>query len=92
MRGFGGILTFDLEGGERAATAFAEALELVSLAPSLGGVETLISPPMHTSHAAFDPAERRALGIADGALRLSIGIEDVREILEDLDKGFRALA
>ncbi len=90
MRGYGGMLTFEVDGGEPAARRFAEALRLIAIAPSLGGVESLVSPPIHTSHASLTPEERRAAGIADGALRLSVGIEDAGDLVDDLRRGLAA--
>jgi cystathionine beta-lyase/cystathionine gamma-synthase len=92
MKGFGGMLAFDLRGGEPAARRFAEALRLVALAPSLGSVQTLICPPIHTSHSSLSPEERRKLGILDGSLRLSVGIEEPADLIADLELGFEALA
>lgn len=85
FQGFGGVLAFDLGSGEAAASVLAN-LRLATAAPSLGGVETLVSRPMLTSHAALSPAEREAVGISDGLVRLSIGIEDADELIEDLDQ------
>lgn len=90
MRGFGGMLSFDVRGGEAAATRFADALRLVAIAPSLGGVESLICPPIHTSHASIPPEERRRAGISDGSLRLSVGVEDVDDLIADLRRGLAA--
>jgi cystathionine gamma-synthase len=91
MKGFGGMLAFDLKAGVRAARRFAEALRVVAIAPSLGGVESLISPPVHTSHHFLSPEERKNLGIEDGSLRLSVGAEDPADLLRDLERGFDAL-
>jgi cystathionine beta-lyase/cystathionine gamma-synthase len=83
MRGFGGMLALDL-GSLEAARRFLGAVRLCSLAESLGGVETLVSHPATMTHAAV-PAERRAeLGIADGLVRISAGIEDIEDLEEDL--------
>jgi cystathionine gamma-synthase len=90
MRAFGGIVTFDVAGGEPAARRFAEALRRIAIAPSLGGVETLICPPIHTSHARVPPAERRQSGITEGSLRLSVGVEDVEDLIDDLKRGLAA--
>ena len=89
-KGFGGMLTFDL-GGYDAAKALLDRLEVMSLAESLGGVETLISHPATMTHASV-PAERRAeLGIGDGMVRISVGLEDVEDLLADLDRGLAAV-
>jgi cystathionine beta-lyase/cystathionine gamma-synthase len=85
-RGFGGVLSFDLGSLERAR-AFLGGLTLCTLAESLGGVETLISHPATMSHASLPEPERRRLGIGEGLLRLSVGLEDVEDILADLKAG-----
>lgn len=92
MRGFGNVVTFDLRGGEAAASRFVEALERFALAPSLGGVESLVSPPALTSHASVPAVERERIGVRAGSLRLSVGVEDVEDLLADLDRAFNALA
>jgi cystathionine gamma-lyase/cystathionine beta-lyase/cystathionine gamma-lyase/homocysteine desulfhydrase len=89
-KGFGAMLSFDL-GSYGAAKRFLDALEVMSLAESLGGVETLISHPATMTHASV-PAERRAkLGIGDGLVRISVGIEEVDDLLADLARGFAAV-
>jgi cystathionine beta-lyase/cystathionine gamma-synthase len=87
--GFGGMLSFELKGGVEAARRFMRQITLPISAPSLGGVETLITLPATTSHSSMLPEERRRLGISDGLIRLSVGIEATEEILEDFG---RALA
>ncbi|HRC85037.1 MAG TPA: PLP-dependent aspartate aminotransferase family protein, partial [Thermoanaerobaculia bacterium] len=87
--GFGGVLTLDL-GGLPAAKAFLEALRVMSLAESLGGVETLASHPASMTHASMPLAEREALGITDGLVRISVGIEDLKDLLGDLDRALTA--
>ncbi len=85
MRGFGGLMTFDV-GSLEAARTVLPRFKLMSLAESLGGVETLISHPAIMTHASV-PAERRAaIGITDGMIRISVGIEDVDDLKEDLDQ------
>ena len=71
---------------------FLSGLSLCTLAESLGGVETLISHPATMSHASLPADERRRLGVGDGLLRLSVGIEDVADILEDLESGLNAVS
>ena len=83
MMGFGGMLSFELP-GERAATDFLRQLTLIIAAVSLGGVETLVSLTMHMSHATLSADERRACGIADGLVRLSVGIETIDDLISDL--------
>jgi cystathionine beta-lyase/cystathionine gamma-synthase len=85
MRGFGGLISFDV-GSLEAARTVLPRFKLMSLAESLGGVETLISHPAIMTHASV-PADRRAsIGITDGMIRISVGIEDVADLKEDLDQ------
>lgn len=91
LDGFGGMLGVELAGGGEAATRFVRALRLCRVAPSLGGVETLVSEPRHTSHAALAPAEREAIGIADGFVRFSLGIEDADDIIADIEQALQAV-
>ena len=86
LDGCGGMLSIVLEGGGEAADRFCANLSLAAAAPSLGGVETLVSQPRHTSHVDLSPAGRDALGIPDGFVRISVGLED----LEDLKGDFGA--
>jgi cystathionine gamma-synthase len=83
MDGYGGMLALELAGGAAAADAFVARLQLVLHATSLGGVDTLICEPRFTSHAHMTPDARAALGIPDGFLRVSVGIEDVRDLIAD---------
>jgi cystathionine beta-lyase/cystathionine gamma-synthase len=85
MRGFGGLITFDV-GSLDAAKAILPRFRLMSLAESLGGVETLISHPAIMTHASVPPDRRGAIGITDGMIRISVGIEDVEDLKEDLDQ------
>ncbi len=89
--GFGGMLSFELAGGIDAAQRFIDALSLPVAAPSLGGVETLITLPALTSHAGLDPDERRAIGVGDALLRVSVGIEATDDLLEDFARALDAL-
>eukprot|EP01101_Sappina_pedata_P000622 TRINITY_DN10820_c0_g1_i1.p2 TRINITY_DN10820_c0_g1~~TRINITY_DN10820_c0_g1_i1.p2 ORF type:complete len:395 (-),score=211.77 TRINITY_DN10820_c0_g1_i1:62-1246(-) len=89
--GFGGMITFFLKGGLAESRRFLEALQLLALAESLGGVESLIEHPAIMTHASV-PAEVRAeLGIDDSLIRLSVGVEDLEDILADLERGFSAV-
>jgi cystathionine beta-lyase/cystathionine gamma-synthase len=90
MQGFGGMLSMVVRGGAPAADAFSEALRLALVAPSLGGVETLVSQPRHTSHIHQSPEERLDLGIPDGFLRLSIGVEGLQDLKDDFSAGLQA--
>jgi len=82
--GFGAMLSFELEGGEDAVRAFLDGLQCITLAESLGGVESLIAHPATMTHAAMAPEARRAAGISDTLLRLSVGIEDIADLLRHL--------
>jgi len=84
MDGFGGMLSLVLDGGADAADAFVAALEVALVAPSLGGVETLVSQPRHTSHRGMTAEELAAQGIPDGFVRISVGVEDVEDLKADL--------
>ena len=83
--GFGAMLSFELEGGEAAAQSFVEGLRHFTLAESLGGVESLICHPAGMTHAAMAPEARRRAGIADGLLRVSVGIEDETDLVRDIE-------
>lgn len=89
LAGFGGMLSFVVRGGDAAACRVMSRFELVAVAPSLGGVESLASMPCHTSHVALSRDQRLAAGIDDGFIRLSVGIEDLDDLRGDLE---RALA
>jgi cystathionine gamma-synthase/cystathionine gamma-lyase len=84
MRGFGGMVSFTLRGDAQRTFAFAKATKLFSLAESLGGVESLIGIPARMTHGAIPPAERERRGITDTLVRLSVGIEDADDLIEDL--------
>ncbi len=83
LDGYGGMLSIVLEGGGEAADRFCTSLSLAAAAPSLGGVETLVSQPRHTSHVDLSSAERDALGIPDGFVRISVGLEDLEDLKAD---------
>jgi cystathionine beta-lyase/cystathionine gamma-synthase len=89
LDGYGGMLALELSGGGRAADRFLRRLKLFTHAPSLGGVDSLISEPRHTSHAHMTPAERAAIGIPDGFLRVSVGVEDADDLIADLEQALR---
>ncbi len=89
MAGFGGMLAFELAGGAAAAERLLKRFRLIRNAPSLGGVDTIVSEPRLTSHAHMTPAERAAAGIPDGFIRMSVGIEAVEDLIEDLEAGLR---
>jgi len=92
MTGFGGMVSFELEGGVAAADAFACATRVFTLAESLGGVESLVEVPTSMTHASIPAEERRAAGLADGLVRLSVGIEHVDDLLDDCRRALAAAA
>src|SRR5512137_1507521 len=92
MSGFGGMLAFVVRGGLPAATAFLKAVRIFACAESLGGVESLVEHPAIMTHASVPPETRRRLGIDDGLVRVSAGIESADDLLADLDRGLAAAA
>jgi cystathionine gamma-lyase len=86
MQGFGGMVTIELAGDLATARRFLERVEVFALAESLGGVESLIEHPAIMTHASLPPAQRQALGIGDTLIRLSVGIEDVDDLIAALDQ------
>ena len=90
MKGFGGVVSFLLDGGLREASRFVDACKLATIAPSLGGVETLIEQPALMSYYELTTAEREAIGIYDSLIRLSVGIEDADDLIADLAQALDA--
>jgi cystathionine gamma-lyase/cystathionine beta-lyase/cystathionine gamma-lyase/homocysteine desulfhydrase len=90
MSGFGSMITFET-GSLKNANKMLKKVQVCSLGESLGGVETLISHPATMTHAALGEKGRRAIGITDGLVRISVGIENVNDILEDLDQALAAI-
>jgi cystathionine beta-lyase/cystathionine gamma-synthase len=86
LDGFGGMVGLELTGGPKAAERVLKRLKLVTHAPSLAGVETLVSEPRYTSHKGISPEDRATLGIPDGFLRLSCGLEEAEDIIADLQQ------
>ncbi len=86
MSGFGGMITFYMKGGLEPARKLLERVKVFSLAESLGGVESLIEHPAIMTHASVPPEVRKELGIDDGLVRLSVGIEDINDLLRDLEQ------
>jgi cystathionine beta-lyase/cystathionine gamma-synthase len=84
--GFGGVVSMVVRGGDDAALRVLQRLRLMCVAPSLGGVETLVSMPRFTSHSALTRERRHAVGIEDGFVRLALGIEDARDLVADLEQ------
>jgi cystathionine beta-lyase/cystathionine gamma-synthase len=91
LEGFGGMVSFELNGGLAAAERFMQRLTIPIVAPSLGGVETLVTRPATTSHAGMSARERQAAGITDSLIRLSVGIEDTRDLIEDFEHALNGL-
>ncbi|MCJ2066240.1 cystathionine gamma-synthase [Methylobacterium sp. J-088] len=89
--GFGAMLSFELAGGLEAVRAFVGAVQVFTLAESLGGVESLVAHPPTMTHAAMDPDARAIAGITDGLLRLSVGLEAEDDLLADLSRGLEAV-
>jgi cystathionine beta-lyase/cystathionine gamma-synthase len=89
MRGFGGMISFEL-GSLAAAAAFLRNVRLCALAESLGGVESIITHPASMTHAAVPPEERKRIGVTDGMVRISVGLEDADDIIRDLDAALHA--
>ncbi|MEF8799811.1 MAG: PLP-dependent aspartate aminotransferase family protein [Halolamina sp.] len=91
MAGYGGMLSFELDGDMDDAAAFLEALTTFTLAVSLGGVESLVELPAGMTHEPIPKAEREKLGITDTLVRMSVGVEAVEDLLADLERGFAAM-
>ena len=89
--GFGGMISFEINGNLQQAKTFVESTQLFLLAESLGGVESLIELPALMTHASIAAEERKKIGIADGLIRLSVGIEDVDDLLHDLEQAFKLI-
>lgn len=88
MKGFGGMITFYIKGGMDSARKFLENVEIFALAESLGGVESLIEHPAIMTHASVPAENRKALGIDDALIRLSVGVEDLSDLINDLKSAF----
>jgi cystathionine beta-lyase/cystathionine gamma-synthase len=91
MRGGGGVLSFEIEGTGEDAKKVSEALRLFALAPSLGGVESLVSLPVLTSHAMISAEQRQKMGVTEQMIRLSVGIEHVNDLIADLEHALKAV-
>ncbi len=91
MKGYGGMLTLILKGGLDSAKIFLERTEVFSLAESLGGVESLIEHPAIMTHASIPPEVREEIGISDGLVRLSVGIESLDDLIQDLEFSLKGL-
>jgi len=91
MGGFGGMISLELGSAERART-MVESTQLFALAESLGGVESLIGHPASITHASVPKAMREAMGLTDGLVRLSVGIEDVQDLVADLEQALKKVS
>ena len=89
LDGFGGMLAIELVGGGRSAERFLRRLRLIKHAPSLGGVDSVVSEPRFTSHSHLSSEERAALGVPDGFLRVSVGIENVDDLIADIEQALK---
>ncbi len=89
FRGGGGMVTFKVKGGDKKGLEFMKKLKIIKEAASLGGVESLVSMPFNTSHYSLSPEERKAMGIEEGTVRFSVGIEDIEDIISDLEQALR---
>jgi cystathionine beta-lyase/cystathionine gamma-synthase len=89
LDGFGGMMALELAGGGKAADRFLRRLKLITHAASLGGVDTLVSEPRYTSHASLSSEERARIGIPDGFVRVSVGIEDADDIIADVEQALK---
>jgi len=87
--GFGGMLSFELKGGVEAAERFMKAVTLPIVAPSLGSVESLMTRPATTSHLSMSPEDRKRIGIADGLIRFSVGIEATEDLVRDFEQALQ---
>ena len=87
--GIGGMLSFEPKGGVRAAERFVDRVQVPIRAPSLGGVESLVTRPATTSHSGMAPEDRKRLGISDSLIRVSVGLEATEDLIEDFDQALR---
>jgi cystathionine gamma-synthase len=92
MSGGGGMVSFEVEGTGDDARRLTESLRLFTLAPSLGGVESLVSIPVLTSHAMIDPEQRKKMGVTEQMIRLSVGIENADDLIADLEHALEAVS
>ena len=89
MSDFGGMLSFELKGGYKAGETLMNSLGLITLAVSLGNIDSLIQHPASMTHSTVSPEERRRMRITDGLVRFSVGLEDIKDILTDLEQGLQ---
>jgi O-succinylhomoserine sulfhydrylase len=91
MRGGSTLVAFEVDGGKRGAFAFQDALKLVRISNNLGDAKSLITHPATTTHYRLKPEQRTALGISDGMVRLSCGLEHADDLIEDLETALKAV-
>jgi len=91
MSGFGGMITFEVKGGREAAITLLNNVKLMTLAVSLGDVDTLIEHPASMTHSTYSPEELAETGITEGMIRLSVGIEHVNDLIDDLSQALRVI-
>ncbi len=91
MRGAGSMISFELKGGYAAGKKLMNSVKLIALAVSLGGIESLIRHPASMTHAHVSEEAKKAAFITDGLVRLSVGIEDIEDLLEDLDQALQKI-
>src|SRR5205814_998177 len=89
--GFGGMMSFEINGGIEAAKKFMSRTRIPIIAPSLGGVETLLTRPAATSHSGMSKSDRERVGVPDSLIRISVGIEATEELIEHFDQALRAI-
>ena len=91
MRDFGGMISFEIKGGKEAGMKFCNSLRLCTIAVSLGDAETLIEHPASMTHSTYGPEELKAAGISAGLIRLSVGLENVDDIIADFEQAFKQI-
>ena len=92
MRLAGSVFSFELDGGRAAAHAFLNALEMIDISNNIGDTKSLMTHPASTTHSSLTPEVRAEMGVTEGMLRISVGLEDPRDVIEDLERGLRALS
>ena len=92
LRGGGGMLSFEVDGTGEDARRLTESLRLFTLAPSLGGVDSLVSIPVLTSHAMISAEQRQKMGVTEQLIRVSVGIENADDLIADLEQAFAAMS
>jgi len=91
MSGGGTLVTFELEGGKDAAFKFMNAMQIITISNNLGDTKSLATHPATTTHMRIGAEERAKLGISDGVIRLSVGLEDVQDLIEDITRSLAAI-